>query len=118
MYLNEKSWQEAQDDIHMIDRSLKKFLNVYKQIKKRYPRQEIFVPEGETLYLQEYPLNKWIAMADIEYKRLYLSFWNRRITYNPEDEYELLVGEAVLKGGTEACLNASCMFSTVFLSIC
>ena len=111
MYLNEKSWQEAQDDIHMIDSSLKEFLNVYRQIKKRYPRQEIFVPEGETLYLQEYPLNKWIAMADIEYRRLYLSFWNRRITYNPEDEYELLVGQTVLKGGTEACLNASCMFS-------
>lgn len=38
MYLNEKSWQEAQDDIHMIDSSLKEFLNVYRQIKKRYPR--------------------------------------------------------------------------------
>ena len=25
MHLNEKSWQEAQDDIHMIDSSLKEF---------------------------------------------------------------------------------------------
>ena len=46
MYLNEKSWQEAQDDIHMIDRSLKEFLNVYRQIKKRYQdRRYLFQKE-------------------------------------------------------------------------
>lgn len=111
MYLNERSWQEPRDDIHAIDRSIKEFLDVYSRIKRRYPRQEIFVPEEETLYLKKYPLNKWIAEADIEYRRLYLSFWNRRITYCPEEEYEFLVGESALKGGTEACLNASCTFS-------
>ena len=44
MYLNEKSWQEAQDDIHMIDRSLKEFLNVYRQ--KHYICKNIRLTNG------------------------------------------------------------------------
>lgn len=111
MYLNERSWQEPQNDVRRIDQSLKEFLTVYSRMKKCYPQQEIYVPEEETLYLQEYPLNKWIAAADVEYRRLYLSFWSRRITYRPDDEYEFLVEDTALKSGAEACLNESCVLS-------
>lgn len=71
------------------------------------------MPNDEILYLrsEKYPLEKWLATADKEYQRLYLSFWGKRITYHPEDEYEVSVDGESLKGGTEAYLNDSFMLS-------
>lgn len=113
MYLNEQSWYVQQEDSYVIDEKIKKFLDVYAWIKRKNPRKEIFVPEGEQLYIKSssYPLAKWLSNADREYRRLYLSFWNKRITYKVEDEYEVRVDNEILKGGTEAHLNDSFMLS-------
>ena len=113
MYLNEKSWHVQQEDLYVIDEKIRKFLDIYALMKRKNPRKEIFVSEDEQLYIdsKNYPLAKWLSEADIEYRRLYLSFWSKRITYKPEDEYEVNVEDEILKGGTEAYLNDSFMVS-------
>ena len=90
MYLNEKSWKAGQEDPHKIDCKIRNFLDIYSTLKRKYPAKEVSVPDDEILYLRsdKYPLEKWLATADREYQRLYLSFWGKRITYHPEDEYE------------------------------
>lgn len=113
MYLNEKSWHVQQEDLYVIDEKIRKFLDIYALMKRKNPRKEIFVSEDEQLYIdsKNYPLAKWLSETDIEYRRLYLSFWSKRITYKPEDEYEVNVEDEILKGGTEAYLNDSFMVS-------
>lgn len=113
MYLNEKSWKVQQDEPYLIDGAIRKFLDIYAAIKRKYPRLEIYVPENETIILQstKYPFEKWLATVDREYQRLYLSFWQKRITYSPEDEYEIAFEGEELRGGTEAYLNDSFMIS-------
>nr|WP_296480466.1 hypothetical protein [uncultured Acetatifactor sp.] len=113
MYLNEKSWKAGQEDPHKIDCKIRNFLDIYSTLKRKYPAKEVSVPDDEILYLRsdKYPLEKWLATADREYQRLYLSFWGKRITYHPEDEYEVSVDGESLKGGTEAYLNDSVMLS-------
>ena len=113
MYLNEESWHAQQENSYVIDEKIRNFLDIYALIKRKNPRKEIFVSEDEEIYLkaEKYPLKKWLFDTDIEYRRLYLSFWNKRITFKPEDEYEVNVGNVVLKGGTEAYLNDSFMIS-------
>ena len=113
MYLNEKSWTAREEDPYKIDCKMRNFLDIYSTLKRQYPAKEVSVPDDEILYLRsdQYPLEKWLATADREYRRLYLSFWGKRITYHPEDEYEVSVDGESLKGGTEAYLNDSVMLS-------
>lgn len=113
MYLNERSWEASQEDPYVIDNAVKRFLDIYAAVKRVYPECEIYIPEGEVIYLRpgDYSLGKWLASADIEYRRLYFLFWQRGIRYHPEDEYEMSCDGEPLKGGTEACLNDSFMVS-------
>lgn len=45
MYLNEKSWHEKTEDLYLIDMKIRKFLDVYAEIKRKNSQEEIFVPE-------------------------------------------------------------------------
>ena len=113
MYLNEKSWEILQDEPYIVDSAIREFLDIYAAVKRKYPRKEIYVPEDELIYLRstKYPLEKWMASADQEYKRLFLTFRGKCIRYSPEDEYEVTYKGETLKGGTEAYLNESFMMS-------
>ena len=115
MYLNEKAWETPQEDIYTIDAAIKNFLDVYAAVKKSYPSREIYISEKEAIYLRSanYPLEKWLALADIEYKRLFASFMQKAIRFCPEDEFEVTYEGEALQGGTEAYLN-----STFMVSIC
>ncbi len=113
MYLNERSWEILQDEPYIVDSAIRKFLDIYAAVKRKFPRKEIYVPENELIYLRstKYPLEKWMASADREYKRLFLTFCTKCIRYSPEDEYEVTFKGEVLKGGTEAYLNESFIMS-------
>lgn len=113
MYLNEKAWETEQSDSHKVMEAMKRFLDLYKDLALDFNVTEIFVPENEELYFRSatYPIAKWLSDADIEYRRLYMSFWQRRKTFHIEDEFEVSYKNDVLKGGTEAVLNDSFMIS-------
>lgn len=113
MYLNEKAWETEQSDPHKVKEAMKLFLDLYRDLARDFNVTEIYVPENQELYLRSaaYPIAKWMADADIEYRRLYMSFLQRRKTYHIEEEFEVSCGNDVLKGGTEAVLNDSFMIS-------
>jgi len=112
MYLNEKAWQVQQNNTYTIDEALKKFLDMYSVLAKDFQVSQIFVPEGEQVYLRSsYSIEKWMTEVDIEYKRLFLSFWQKRISYYPDNECEVSLEGEFLKGGTEAFLNDSFLLS-------
>lgn len=113
MYLNEKAWEIQQDDPYIVKEALENFLKIYSALAKDFRMSEIYVPADTELYLQStvYPIGKWLSEADREYKRLFLSLWQKRICYNPEEDYEVTLGGVQLKGGTEAFLNNSFLLS-------
>lgn len=113
MYLNEKAWEIHQDNKYLISEALKRFLRIYAAMAKDFGITGIYVPEDEELYLRTavYSIGEWLAKADIEYRRLFLTFWQKRISYHAEDEYEAVCEDERLKGGTEAFLNNSCLIS-------
>lgn len=113
MYLNEKAWETELCDPYKAKEAMKRFLDLYKDLALDFHITGIFVPENEELYFRSptYPIAKWLSEADIEYKRLYMSFWQRRKTYRMEDDFEVSYKKDVLKGGTEAVLNDSFMIS-------
>ncbi|MFR3823564.1 MULTISPECIES: hypothetical protein [Hungatella] len=113
MYLNEKAWEIQQDDHYVIHRALKNFMQIYSILAGEFHKPGIFVPAGTEIYLRssDYPLEKWLSEVDIEYRRLFLSFWGKRIHYQPEEECEVLLDGGRLEGGTEAFINDSFMLS-------
>lgn len=112
MYLNEKAWEIQQNSPYAIDEALKNFLDMYSVLARDFQMPRIFVPIDEQLYLRSsYPIEKWMAEVDIEYKRLFLSFWQKRVCYNPDEECEVSLNGENLKGGTEAFLNDSFLLS-------
>lgn len=116
MYLNEKAWEVQQEDQYAVRKALIRFLQIYKALANDFHLINIYVPENEELYLRStaYSIGKWLSETDIEYKRLYLSFLQKRITYREEDEYEVIYEKEILKGGTEAVLNDSFLISVCF----
>ncbi len=116
MYLNEKSWNVSQENPYIVDSAMRQFLEIYASMARDFHITEVYVPEDEELYLHStvYPMEKWLAKADIEYRRLYLTFRQKMITYQPENEVELTYEKNWLKGGTEAFLNDSFMISVLF----
>lgn len=113
MYLNEKAWEVRQDNMYLIDEALKQFLRIYAALAKDFGIISLYIPEDEELYLRTaaYSIGEWLAKADIEYRRLYLTFWQKRISYRTEDEYEAVGEDGWMKGGTEAFLNNSFLIS-------
>ena len=107
MYLNEKAWEVEPEDLYEASDALKNFLDVYKVLAGKYGRPEVYVPSEDEPYFRSvtYSIAKWLSEVDIEYRRLYLSFWNRRCVYTPDEEYEVYEGHTALRGGTEAVLN-------------
>lgn len=118
MYLNEKSFEIVQDDKYIVDCAMKNFLDIYATIKQNYSRLEIYIPQNEPIYLRsaEYPIGKWLASTDQEYKRLFLTFYDKCIKYSPEKDYEVIFQNQTLIGGTEAYLNNSFMISICLTS--
>lgn len=113
MYLNEKAWEAEPENLYEASDALKNFLDMYKVLAGAYGRPEVYVPSEDEPYFRSvtYSVAKWLSEVDIEYRRLYLSFWNRRCVYTPDDEYEVYEGQTALRGGTEAVLNDSFMLS-------
>lgn len=112
MYLNEKAWEIQQNNPYEIDEALKRFLDIYAALAGKFRMPQVFVPEDAQVYLRaSYSIEQWLAESDLEYRRLFLSFWNKRILYTPDDECELSFGGEHLKGGTEAFLNRSFLLS-------
>lgn len=116
MYLNERSWEIQQDDPYTISKGLKEFLKIYAILSKDYGIQELYVPAEEEPFLrsQTYSIAKWLSEVDLEYRRLFLGMWQKRIVYNQDEECEVTYDDVVLKGGTEAALNQSFLISICF----
>lgn len=113
MYLNEKAWEIQQDNQYIIDEALKNFLKMYSVLAGKFHQPGIFVPADMEIYLRskEYPIGKWLSEVDIEYRRLFLSFLEKRVIYQPDEEYEVSVDNERLNGATEAFLNDSFLIS-------
>lgn len=113
MFVNEQAWQVRQDSEYLADLAMKNFLEIYAQFKRLCPGKEFHVPENAVINLQSpvFPLGKWLASADVEYRRLYRSFWEKRISYCPKEEYEVTYRGRPLHGGLEAYCNDSFMVS-------
>lgn len=58
-----------------------------------------------------YPLAKWLAETDADCKRSFLSFWQKRVSYTPEEEYEFSYHGERMEGATEAVLSDSFVIS-------
>lgn len=113
MYLNEKAWSVEENNKYEIISGLKSFLDIYSELIYKYKVEGIYVPDTQERAIRSkvYPLEKWLAETDIEYRRRFLSFWNKRMLYHPEDEYEFLYKGERLEGATEAVLNDSFIIS-------
>lgn len=116
MYLNEKSWEIQGENPYGISEAIKEFLQICKEMFEKFHIAYIYVPSEEEPYLRSavYTISKWLSEVDIEYKRLYLSFWNKRVVYEEEGEFELSYQNEVLRGGTQAVINDSFMISVGF----
>lgn len=113
MFLNERAWNAEQENKYVIIEALKEFLCVYKELIYKYKVEGIFVPDNQERMIRSsiYPLDKWLAETDIEYRRMFLSFWDRRIIYHPEEEFEFLYNGERIEGATEAILSDSFIIS-------
>lgn len=113
MYLNEKAWQVQNDDQYVISEAIKQFLQVYAVLARRYHQDSMYVPSKDEPYLRSmtYSIGQWLGGVDKEYQRLYLTFWNKRMIYDIDDEYAFICNGEELIGGTEAVLNHSFMVS-------
>lgn len=100
MYLNEKAWEVEPENLYEASDALKNFLDMYKVLEGTYGRPEVYVLSEDEPYFRSvtYSIAKWLSEVDIEYRRLYLSFWNRRYVYTPDDEYEVYEGQTALRG--------------------
>lgn len=116
MYINEKSWESQQEDAYKIQNAMEDFLNVYKTLAQKYHIVSLYVSSEAEPYLRSetYPIAKWLHEADKELRRLYLTFWDKRIVYDVDDEWEMSYEEESWKSGTEAYLNNSFVISIAF----
>lgn len=118
MYLNEKAWNADQDNKYTIINALEDFLDIYQELIFKYHFEGVFVYEKQEQHIRSviYPLQKWLAEEDIEYRRKFLSFWQKRITFEAEEEYEFLYKGERIEGATEAVLSDSFVISPCFTS--
>lgn len=113
MYLNERSWEAADISPYVLRNALAEFVKLYGVLAGRYGLSAVYVPAGNEPYLRSvtYTLAKWLSETDREYRRLFLSFWQKRIIYQPEDEYEARCGSVGFLGAAEAILQDSFLIS-------
>lgn len=116
MYLNERAWNECQDNPYAVRDALHEFLKIYMKLSCEYHMEGIYVPEGQELQLKStiYPIAKWMGEVDRDERMRLLGFWQKRIVYKPEEESELVCGDETLVGGTEAALMDSFLISPCF----
>lgn len=116
MYLNEKSWNGENTNDYEIAESLKHFLDIYALLAGQFGQSRVYVPDASEPYLREtaFSVGKWLSQTKImdrEYYRLYMSFWQKRAVFHPEEEYEARYEGDSLEGGIEAILNQSFLIS-------
>lgn len=113
MFLNEKAWNAEQDNKYAIIEALKQFVKLYQELLFKYHVEGVYVPENQEMHIRTvvYPLAKWLAEIDIDCRRSFLRFWEKRITYKPEEEYEFLHDGERIEGATEAVLSDSFVIS-------
>lgn len=113
MYLNEKSWQSETDDVYKMKIALEKFLEIYKELSLEFHQKSLYVPSEEEPYFRSkvYSIQRWLAHTDVEWRRLFLTFWAERSVFTLDDEYEFICEMGALAGGTEAILNNSFVVS-------
>lgn len=116
MYLNERAWNTEINDKYRIVAALERLLRIYAILMKKYRLDGMYVPDNleKQIHSVEYPLGKWFYETDIEYRRLFSRFWEKRIIYHPEEEYEYTYDDQRLESGTEAVLNESFVVSPCF----
>lgn len=113
MYLNEKSWETKDISPYAIRNALVEFVRLYAALAGKYGLSAVYVSAKEEPYLRSvtYTVAKWLSETDRECKELFLSFWQRRVIYQPEDEYEAVFDSASIPGAAEAILNDSFLIS-------
>lgn len=113
MYLNERSWETADISPRDIRSALIEFVKLYSFLAGKYGLTAVYVPAAEEPYLRNmtYSIAKWLSETDRECRDLFLGFWQRRIVYQPEDEYEATRDSITFLGATEAILNNSFLIS-------
>lgn len=113
MYLNERSWEVINIPSHDLKTALVDFVKLYSDLAQKYRLSEVYVPSEEEPYLRHmtYTVAKWLSEIGIEYRQLFLSFWQKRIIYQPEDEYEAHCDSKSFLGATEAILHDSFVIS-------
>lgn len=113
MYLNERAWNEQQDNPYVTRQALHDFLKIYMKLSCVYHVEGVYVPAEQELQLKStiYPLAKWMADVDRDERMRLLSFWNKRIIYQPEEDFEFLYQDKPMSGGTEAVCTDSFVIS-------
>lgn len=114
MYLNEIAWNAKQDNPYIVQHALHEFLKITWKLACEYHLEGVYVSSKQEFQLKStiYPLAKWMADVDKDERMRMLSFWNKRIVYEPEDECEVLYNGDVMCGGTEAVMMDSFMISS------
>lgn len=113
MYLNEKSWEVLDIPSNVLQNALVEFVKLYSVLAGKYRLTSVYVPAEEEPYLRSlvYTVAKWLSETDCEYRRMFQSFWQRRIIYQPEDEYEARNDSGSFLGATEAIRQGSFLLS-------
>lgn len=111
MYLNEKAWKTEQADPYIIGNAMKDFLEVYGELDVRFRAGQIYVLKDFDMELASYSVKKWLNTIDRDDRRRFLSFWNKRIEYNPDDECEFQYHEQAMLGALEAIINDNFVIS-------
>lgn len=113
MYLNEKSWEVSDIPSHTIQTALTEFVKLYSVLAGKYGLTAVYVSAEEEPYLRSmtYTIAEWLAGTNRECRDLFLSFWQKRIVYQPEDDYEATYDSAAFPGAAEAILHNSFLIS-------
>lgn len=116
MYFNERAWAECQDNGHIVKEAMTKLLKIYQKLYKEYGISRIYVYSGldKELKSLKYPLQKWLFDTDMNERNLFRMMWERRVTFEQEDEIEFIYKNEALYSGTEAYMNESCVISVLF----
>ena len=116
MYINEKSWEVHQAIDTEIECALLQFIKLYSVLGEKYGAVALLVPDNMNLnlYSKSFALGKWLArlqQSDREAYRVFMGFWQRKVVYQVDDEYEFTSDSHTFTGAMEAAINDSFIIS-------
>jgi len=113
MYLNEIAWKEEQSNEYIIIDALEEFLKICKELEGERYSEKLFVPNGMTIDVgtNSALFHKVLNKIDADCRRLLFRIWDKRNTYNLEEDCEFLYQGQRIDGATEAYIHRSFVIS-------